>query len=76
MLDMVDDFCLHFSTYHQVKHSRIDASILKGKANALDSLHPLCRNLIVDLPVFFLNGKSKTSPTASLFHDSLLRCDV
>ena len=31
--------------------------------------------VVPDLPVF-LNGKSKTSPTASLFHDSLLRCDV
>ena len=48
MLDMVDNLCLHFSAYHQVKHSRIDASIFKRKANALDSVHPLCRNLIVD----------------------------
>lgn len=31
--------------------------------------------VVPDLPVF-LNGKSKISPTASLFHDSLLRCDV
>lgn len=32
--------------------------------------------VVPDLPVFFLNGKSKTSPAASLFHDSLLRCDI
>ena len=35
-----------------------------------------CSKSCPRLTRFFLNGKSKTSPTASLFHDSLLRCDV